>query len=74
MMETMLRWPQSPTCECNDASQRIPNELDIRYLIETLNLHPANVNNVPSNVTLHDLENALSLLVASMFWTSRFKL
>jgi hypothetical protein len=28
---------------------------------------------VRSNVTLHELENALSVLVASMFWTCEFK-
>ncbi|KAJ7745211.1 hypothetical protein DFH07DRAFT_963429 [Mycena maculata] len=39
------------------------------YLIQTLNLHPANYSNAPSNVTLHEVENALSVVVASMFWT-----
>ncbi|KAJ6606125.1 hypothetical protein DFH09DRAFT_1353339 [Mycena vulgaris] len=38
------------------------------YLINKLNLHPANFS-IPSSVTLHDLENALSEMVAAMFWT-----
>ncbi|KAF7358089.1 hypothetical protein MVEN_00856900 [Mycena venus] len=39
------------------------------YLIKKLNLHPVNQTSIPSTVTLHDLENALSELVATMFWT-----
>ncbi|KAJ7828011.1 hypothetical protein B0H13DRAFT_2373448 [Mycena leptocephala] len=39
------------------------------YLMQKFNLHPANQTSVPSAVTLHDLENALSELVATMFWT-----
>ncbi|KAJ7123467.1 hypothetical protein C8R44DRAFT_783835 [Mycena epipterygia] len=39
------------------------------YLIQKLNLRPANQDHPPANVTLHQLENALSILVASMFWT-----
>ncbi|KAF7349857.1 hypothetical protein MVEN_01286200 [Mycena venus] len=39
------------------------------YLIQRLNLPAANHSDT-QNVTLHDLENALSTLVASMFWTS----
>ncbi|KAJ6503709.1 hypothetical protein C8R45DRAFT_924052 [Mycena sanguinolenta] len=39
------------------------------YLIEKLNLHPTNnANQAPRTVTLHDVENTLSELVASMFW------
>ncbi|KAJ7728182.1 hypothetical protein B0H14DRAFT_3169398 [Mycena olivaceomarginata] len=38
------------------------------YLIQTLNLPPANLNNTRS-VTLHDVENTLSTIVASVFWT-----
>ncbi|KAJ7662611.1 hypothetical protein DFH06DRAFT_1396739 [Mycena polygramma] len=38
------------------------------YLIQTLQLHPSKTTNAPKSVTLHDLENALSTLVASMFW------
>ncbi|KAJ7226844.1 hypothetical protein GGX14DRAFT_417477 [Mycena pura] len=38
------------------------------YLIQRLNL-PAYNHSDTQNVTLHDLENALSTLVASMFWT-----
>ncbi|KAJ7721331.1 hypothetical protein B0H14DRAFT_3170330 [Mycena olivaceomarginata] len=38
------------------------------YLIQRLNLPAANHSNT-QNVTLHDLENALSTVVASMFWT-----
>ncbi|KAJ7352998.1 hypothetical protein DFH08DRAFT_804582 [Mycena albidolilacea] len=38
------------------------------YLIQTLNLPPANLNNTRS-VTLHDVKNALSTIVASVFWT-----
>ncbi|KAJ6549392.1 hypothetical protein DFH09DRAFT_1320128 [Mycena vulgaris] len=37
------------------------------YLIQNLNLRP--VNDAPANVTLHELENALSVVVSSMFWT-----
>ncbi|KAJ7200664.1 hypothetical protein B0H12DRAFT_1081175 [Mycena haematopus] len=39
------------------------------YLIQKFNLHSANQSSVPSTLTLHDLENALSELVATMFWT-----
>ncbi|KAF7368541.1 hypothetical protein MVEN_00177400 [Mycena venus] len=38
------------------------------FLIQKLNLPAANHSDT-QNVTLHDLENALSTLVASMFWT-----
>ncbi|KAJ7083461.1 hypothetical protein C8R44DRAFT_992020 [Mycena epipterygia] len=38
------------------------------YLIQKLNLHPVNYTEAPRIVRLHDLENALSALVASMFW------
>ncbi|KAF7357308.1 hypothetical protein MSAN_01326300 [Mycena sanguinolenta] len=38
------------------------------YLIQKLNL-PAAKHSDTANITLHDLENALSTLVASMFWT-----
>ncbi|KAJ6578074.1 hypothetical protein B0H19DRAFT_1229976 [Mycena capillaripes] len=38
------------------------------YLIQKLNLRPVDGNG-PPNVTLHELENALSILVASIFWT-----
>ncbi|KAJ7115671.1 hypothetical protein C8R44DRAFT_793142 [Mycena epipterygia] len=38
------------------------------YLIQTLNLPAANHSDT-LNVTLHDVENALSVVVASMFWT-----
>ncbi|KAJ7309216.1 hypothetical protein DFH08DRAFT_944300 [Mycena albidolilacea] len=38
------------------------------YLIQRLNLPAANHSN-KQNVTLHDLKNALSTIVASMFWT-----
>ncbi|KAJ6549424.1 hypothetical protein DFH09DRAFT_1169263 [Mycena vulgaris] len=37
------------------------------YLIQNLNLRP--VNDAPANVALHELENALSVVVSSMFWT-----
>jgi hypothetical protein len=40
-----------------------------RYLTQQLNLLPFNASTMPSNITLHDLENALSRLVADMFWT-----
>ncbi|KAJ7692092.1 hypothetical protein B0H17DRAFT_1061878 [Mycena rosella] len=41
------------------------------YLIQKLNLHTSslNPNESAQNAALHDLENALSILVASMFWT-----
>ncbi|KAJ7859234.1 hypothetical protein B0H13DRAFT_1901544 [Mycena leptocephala] len=39
------------------------------YLIQKLNLHPANQTSIPRTVTLYDLENTLSELVATMFWT-----
>ena len=42
----------------------------VQYLIETLNLPAANLNHA-TNVKLHDMENALSRIVAAMFWTSR---
>ncbi|KAF8146399.1 hypothetical protein K438DRAFT_2093823 [Mycena galopus ATCC 62051] len=38
------------------------------YLIQKLNLPAANQNDT-LNATLHDVENALSTLIASMFWT-----
>ncbi|KAJ6542490.1 hypothetical protein DFH09DRAFT_1173879 [Mycena vulgaris] len=37
------------------------------YLIQNLNLRP--VNDAPANVALHELENALSVVASSMFWT-----
>ncbi|KAJ7759900.1 hypothetical protein B0H16DRAFT_1532953 [Mycena metata] len=40
------------------------------FLMQNLNLRPSDYNGISSNpVALHDLENALSILVASMFWT-----
>ncbi|KAF7344292.1 hypothetical protein MVEN_01720700 [Mycena venus] len=39
------------------------------YIIETLNLHPANIDDAPTSVNLHELENCLSTIVASMFWS-----
>ncbi|KAF7343753.1 hypothetical protein MSAN_01955900 [Mycena sanguinolenta] len=38
------------------------------YLIQKLNMPAANHSNI-QNITLHDFENALASLVASMFWT-----
>ncbi|KAJ7698475.1 hypothetical protein B0H16DRAFT_1749695 [Mycena metata] len=38
------------------------------FLIQALNLQPG-TENARTNVTLHELENALSVLAASMFWT-----
>jgi hypothetical protein len=40
-----------------------------RYLIQKLNLLPTDAGPPRRNVTLHELENALSVIVASMFWT-----
>ncbi|KAJ7912157.1 hypothetical protein B0H13DRAFT_2477681 [Mycena leptocephala] len=40
----------------------------VPYLIQKLNLPAANHNSI-MNVTLHEVENALSIIVASMFWT-----
>jgi hypothetical protein len=42
-----------------------------RYLIRTLNLLPSNSTR-PSIVSLHEVENALSALVAAMFWTCKW--
>ncbi|KAJ7167874.1 hypothetical protein C8R46DRAFT_1350788 [Mycena filopes] len=39
------------------------------YLIQKLNLPAANSTSGKLNVTLHDVENALSSVLASMFWT-----
>ncbi|KAJ7203917.1 hypothetical protein C8J57DRAFT_1407760 [Mycena rebaudengoi] len=39
------------------------------YLIQKFNLVAADASKRPSNVALHDLENALSTIVAAMFWT-----
>ncbi|KAJ6491133.1 hypothetical protein C8R45DRAFT_928960 [Mycena sanguinolenta] len=39
------------------------------YLIQKLNLFPTDSGPPRRNVTLHELENALSDIVASMFWT-----
>ncbi|KAJ7190090.1 hypothetical protein GGX14DRAFT_580122 [Mycena pura] len=39
------------------------------YLTQLLNLHPANPDNIPATVPLYALENALSIVVATMFWT-----
>ncbi|KAJ6491172.1 hypothetical protein C8R45DRAFT_1073728 [Mycena sanguinolenta] len=39
------------------------------YLIQKLNLFPTDSGPPRPNVTLHELENALSIIVASMFWT-----
>ncbi|KAF7359664.1 hypothetical protein MVEN_00690500 [Mycena venus] len=39
------------------------------FLNQNLNLLSSDANSKPRNVTLHELENSLSILVASMFWT-----
>ncbi|KAF7367591.1 hypothetical protein MSAN_00822400 [Mycena sanguinolenta] len=39
------------------------------YLIQKFNLAAAEVSERPSDITLHDLENVLSTIVATMFWT-----
>ncbi|KAJ7123471.1 hypothetical protein C8R44DRAFT_917562 [Mycena epipterygia] len=39
------------------------------YLIQKLNLRSTNQSHPPENVTLHELENALSIFAASIFWT-----
>ncbi|KAJ7105900.1 hypothetical protein C8R44DRAFT_886347 [Mycena epipterygia] len=38
-------------------------------LVQKSNLRSIGQTNIPASVTLHDVENALSILVASMFWT-----
>ncbi|KAJ7112172.1 hypothetical protein C8R44DRAFT_741877 [Mycena epipterygia] len=43
------------------------------YLIQKLNLLPTDTGPPRANVTLHELENALSVIVASMFWTLSYK-
>ncbi|KAJ7100962.1 hypothetical protein B0H15DRAFT_796624 [Mycena belliarum] len=40
-----------------------------RYLMQRLDLHKPGNGSLRTNVTLHELENALSELIASMFWT-----
>ncbi|KAJ7214079.1 hypothetical protein GGX14DRAFT_542323 [Mycena pura] len=50
-----------------DATPQFISVADM-YLIQRLNLPAANHSDT-KNLTLHDLENALSTLVASMFWT-----
>ncbi|KAF7375822.1 hypothetical protein MSAN_00472100 [Mycena sanguinolenta] len=40
----------------------------VAYLIQKLNLPAANHSDT-QNITLHDLENALSILIAAIFWT-----
>jgi hypothetical protein len=63
--------PLWQTCECTTAIishfQAVP-----RYIIQTLNLPAANHNST-QNVTLHELENALSNIVAAMFWTCKHR-
>ncbi|KAJ7025829.1 hypothetical protein C8F04DRAFT_1268813 [Mycena alexandri] len=39
------------------------------YIIQKLNLHPANISDAPRTVMLHDLENTMGEIVAGMFWT-----
>ncbi|KAJ7306655.1 hypothetical protein DFH08DRAFT_975911 [Mycena albidolilacea] len=39
------------------------------YLVQNLTLFPTDSGPPRPNVTLHELENALSVIVASMFWT-----
>ncbi|KAF7336351.1 hypothetical protein MVEN_02183600 [Mycena venus] len=48
-----------------------PNYISVAdlYLIQKLNLAAMGYSQRPTNVTLHDLENALSTIVAAMFWT-----
>ncbi|KAJ7763007.1 hypothetical protein B0H16DRAFT_1718840 [Mycena metata] len=41
------------------------------YIIQKLNLHPANIDDASSTVMLHDLENTLGEVVAGMFWTRK---
>jgi hypothetical protein len=42
-----------------------------RFLIQTFNLAEMEDLKRPSNISLHDLENALSRMVAAMFWTRK---
>ncbi|KAF8190622.1 hypothetical protein K438DRAFT_1970921 [Mycena galopus ATCC 62051] len=39
------------------------------YLIQTLGLLPSDPNKKPKDIALHDVENALSVVAASVFWT-----
>ncbi|KAJ7662606.1 hypothetical protein DFH06DRAFT_1190436 [Mycena polygramma] len=72
------RFPFSPAILSEDSSlgQYMPYvSVGAMYLIQKLRMHvgqdvpPFTDLDRPLNVTLHDLENALGVLVASMFWT-----
>ncbi|KAJ6498484.1 hypothetical protein C8R47DRAFT_1193929 [Mycena vitilis] len=71
-------FPVDPSTSPSDAIFGEFLSVGAAYLIQKLQMHPSTVDvstsatfaeTRPSNVTLHDLENALSILVASMFWT-----
>jgi hypothetical protein len=47
--------------------------MTISYLAQKLNLFPDIGKPAAANLTLHEVENALSELLASMFWTSKSK-
>ncbi|KAJ6491201.1 hypothetical protein C8R45DRAFT_1096710 [Mycena sanguinolenta] len=53
----------------NDDSHTVFLNAGDAYLIQKLNVFPTDSGPPRPNVTLHELENALSIIVASMFWT-----
>ncbi|KAJ7046012.1 hypothetical protein C8F04DRAFT_1024417, partial [Mycena alexandri] len=52
-----------------DDANDVPYGTADLYLIQKLNLFPIDGGPPRENVTLHELENAFSIIVASMFWT-----
>ncbi|KAJ7488338.1 hypothetical protein FB451DRAFT_1227035 [Mycena latifolia] len=54
--------------DVNSAQTNLASVADLCQ-VEDLHLLPANRSDAPSSVALHDLENTLSKIVASMFWT-----
>ncbi|KAJ7635724.1 hypothetical protein DFH06DRAFT_1434353 [Mycena polygramma] len=69
LLETWGRWMFATPQEepMLDAGDDIAMATVDVYLIKKLNLHPFLAS--PNYVMLHDVENALSIFVASMFWT-----
>ncbi|KAJ7763001.1 hypothetical protein B0H16DRAFT_1883883 [Mycena metata] len=58
-----------------DGNPEVPDFVSVAdmYIIQKLNLHPANINDAPNTVMLHDLENMLGEIAAGMFWTPFFR-
>ncbi|KAJ6514660.1 hypothetical protein DFH09DRAFT_1431637 [Mycena vulgaris] len=69
ILKTSSTWIPSTSLKPTPTGNEFIDAWRIWYLIQKFNLATADESKRPSNVTLHDLENALSEIVAAMFWT-----